>query len=393
MTPSPYARHFSLDERVVFLNHGSFGATPRAVQTLQSQLRARMEAQPVQFLVRDLEALLDAARMSLARFVRCDPDGIGLVANATTGVNSVLRSLTFAPGDELLTTDHTYNACANALRFVAERSGAKVVIAKVPFPLTGEGEVTEAVMAAVTDRTKIVLIDHVTSPTGLVFPVAEIVRRLSARGVETLVDGAHAPGMVPLDLEALGAAWYTGNLHKWVCAPKGAGFLYARRDVREAVRPTVISHGANFTHPCRSRFRLEFDWTGTVDPTPWLCVPEALRVVGAMSPDGWEGVMRDNRALALRARDILCDALGVRAPAPDGMLGSLAAIPLPDEPDVSKWEFESPLQKELRERHQIEVPVMPWPRLPGRLVRVSAQKYNTEEAYRALAAALAPLRG
>ncbi len=345
----------------------------------------------MQFFVRDLESLLDAARASLGAFLGALADDLVFVPNATTGVNTALRAMKLAPGDELLVTDHEYNACANALDAVATATGATVVRVAVPFPLRDAGEVVDALMAKVTPRTRFALIDHVTSQTGLVFPVERIVGALRARGVEVLVDGAHAPGMLPLELEKLGAAFYTGNLHKWVCAPKGAAFLHVRRDLQPSVRPIVISHGANSRRTDRSRFRLEFDWIGTDDPTPFLTVPDALRVMGSLLPGGFEALRAHNHAVTLRARDLLCRTLSVDPPAPDDMLGSMAAVPLPAAlvaRDTSPNDVLDPLQAWLFERHRIEVPIIPWPDAAHRLVRVSAQLYNRTDEYEALAAAL-----
>jgi isopenicillin-N epimerase len=387
---NPFAAHWTLDPQVDFLNHGSFGACPRPVLEAQSELRARMERQPLQFLARDLEGLLDDARGALARFVGANPDDLAFVPNATTGVNTVIRSLELQPGDELVATDHSYNACLNALRW-HEKQGVKVAIAKVPWPIAGPWQVVDAVLGAVTDRTRLALIDHVTSPTGLVFPVQEIVRRLDQRGIHTLVDGAHAPGMLPLNVREIGAAWYTGNCHKWLCAPKGAAFLHVRRDRQQGLRPLVISHGANSARTDRPRFRLEFDWSGTDDPTPFLCIPYALRFLGALLPGGWPELMERNHALAARGRRLLCDALRIEAPAPDQMLGSLASVPLPDFAGAMPpaggvpWH---PLQKALLEKHGIEVPVMNFPAAPKQLIRIAAQIYNSEAQLARLAAAL-----
>ena len=377
-----------LDPDVTFLNHGSFGACPEPVLQAQAQLRAEMEHEPVRFLSRErLESRLDAARAALGAFVGSDPEDLAFVPNATTGVNTVLRSLRFTAGDELLTTDHLYNACRNALEFVARDAGARVVVAAVPFPLAGDGAVLDAVLGAVTPRTRLAVLDHVTSPTGLVLPLARLVSELAERGVDTLVDGAHAPGMIPLDLRTLGAAYYVGNCHKWLCAPKGSGFLCVRRDRQARIRPLVISHGANSTRTDRSRYRLEFDWTGTHDPTPYLAVPTALAVMQAQLPGGWPALMARNRAVALGARRELCAALGLEVPCPDPMIGALAAVPLPNAAAPAA-PARDPVQTRLFELFRIQVPVMPWPASPGRLLRISAQIYNSPKDYERLATVL-----
>ncbi|HZJ55287.1 MAG TPA: aminotransferase class V-fold PLP-dependent enzyme [Myxococcaceae bacterium] len=388
--PSPLAAHWTLDPEVTFLNHGAFGACPREVLALQTELRVRMERNPMDFLVRALEPLLDEARTRLAAFLRADPEELVFVDNATTGVNTVLRSLELHPGEELLTTDHAYNACLNALHAVAGPSGARVVIAPVPFPLRGPEVVVEAVLEAVTSRTRLVLLDHVTSATGVVFPVESLVPVLQARGIDVLVDGAHAAGMVPVDLRTLGAAYYTGNCHKWLCAPKGAAFLHVRRDRQAGLRPLVISHGANSPRTDRSRFRLEFDWTGTRDLSPLLCVGQAIDVVGDLVPGGWDEVRARNGELARRARTLVCEALGVAPPCPEWMLGSLAAVELPRHP---RWPLPGPrdldpLQDALFARHRIEVPVYGWPVADRRWIRVSPHLHNSEAQYLFLAEAL-----
>ena len=387
-SPSPWV----LDPSVTFLNHGSFGACPLDVLQAQRALQERMERQPVRFLSRELEELLDAARAALGAFLKADPDDLAFVPNTTSGVNTVLRSLAFAPGDELIVTDHAYNACRNALDYVAGQTGARVVVATVPFPIPAAEVVTAAIVGAVSARTRVALVDHVTSPTGLVFPLAAIVRALAERGVDTLVDGAHAPGMVRVDLESLEAAYYTGNAHKWLCAPKGSAFLWVRRDRQDGVHPLTISHGFNSRRDDRSRFRIEFDWTGTSDPTPFLTIPAALRSIEARLQGGWPAVMERNRALALEARRMLCAALEVARPSPDDMIGALAAVPLPD---ATTWESgrrsDDHLQQALRDRFGIEVPVPLWPAPPRRLVRVSAQLYNRADQYAELAAALVTL--
>jgi isopenicillin-N epimerase len=374
----------------VFLNHGSFGAAPKAVLEEQSRIRLQIEREPLIFFDHDYLRELDQARGVLAVFLGARTDDLVFVANATTGVNTVLRSLRLERGDELLVTDHEYNACRNALDAVAADSRAEVVVASIPFPLSSEDQVVGAILERISARTRLLLIDHVTSQTGMVLPVGRLVSEARRRGVDVLVDGAHAPGIVALNLDSLGAAYYTGNLHKWVCAPKGAAFLHVREDRRDRVRPLVISHGANARPVKRSRFHLEHDWTGTRDPSAWLSVPVALREMESMVEGGWQEVRRRNRDLALEGRDILCDVLGIDAPCPDTMIGSLASLPLPDGDSGSVNElfpFDG-LQDRLLKEYRIEVPVIAWPAPPRRLVRISAQLYNSRPQYVALAEAL-----
>lgn len=327
---APIARGlWGLDPEVLYLNHGSFGACPRPVLEYQASLREELEREPVRFLARTLGRRLDDARAELARLLGADPEGLAFVTNATTGVNTVLAAIDLAPGDELLTTDHAYNACRNALEAWGAKRGARVVVARIPFPVTDERQLVEPLLAAVGPRTRLALVDHVTSPTALVFPVREIVSALATHGVDTLVDGAHAPGTIPLALDELGAAYYTGNAHKWLCAPKGAAFLWVRADRREAMTPLVVSHGRNQEWPGRSRFRLEFDWTGTFDPTAWLSIPRALRTLEQAVPGGWPAIMSRQRELALAARARIARRLEVPLPCPDSMIAAMASVLLP----------------------------------------------------------------
>lgn len=393
-SPSPPEDFWPLDPALTFLNHGSFGSTPRPVLAAQQAWRERMERQPVQFLWRELETHLDAARACLAAFLGAQAADLAFVPNATTGVNTFLRSFPLQPGDELLITDHEYAACANAAAHAAQLAGARLIVARVPLPLESADQIFEAVLGAVTGRTRLALLDHVTSQTALIFPIAQLVRELAARGVETLVDGAHGPGMVPLALDALGAAAYTGNCHKWLCAPKGAAFLHVRGDWQKRVRPLVISHGASSPRRDRPRFLVEFDWTGTFDPSAVLAVPESLRVMGEQLPGGWPELMRRNHDLAVAARRLLTEALGVPAPCPEELIGSTAVVPLPPAPPEEGPPpplLQAPLQARLLEHFRIEVPVIHWRAFPERWLRVSAQLYNTRSQYERLAGALRAL--
>jgi isopenicillin-N epimerase len=256
--------------------------------------------------------------------------------------------------------------------------------------VTDTDRIVAAVLHRVTPRTRLALLDHVTSPTALVLPIQELVRALAERGVDTLVDGAHAPGMLSLSVRDVGAAYYTGNCHKWVCAPKGAGFLHVRRDKQAEVRPIAISHGANARRTDRSRFLMEFDWTGTHDPSPYLCIPAALRFMAALLPGGWPALRQRNHDVTVAARRRICTALGIAPPCPDTMLGSMATIPISDgatEPPGSALAVD-PLQDLLLRRYRIEVPVFPWPAPPHRCTRFSVQAYNTPEQFEHFAQAL-----
>ena len=387
--PSPFRRHWRLKPGTVFLNHGSFGACPKPILQLQEKLRREMEAEPVQFLWRRYEERLEPSRAALAAFLGARSHDLAFVTNSTTGVNAVVRSLKLGRGDELLTTNLDYNACHNVLVEATRRAGAKLVTAQIPFPLGSERDVVDAVLGCVSARTRLAMIDHVTSDSALVLPVARIIRELESRGIDTLVDGAHAPGMVPLDLAKLRPAYYTGNLHKWVCAPKGAAFLWARRDRQEELQPAVISHGNNRPRSGYSAFQDRFDWCGTFDPTAWMCVGESIRWLGKLLPGGWEELRERNRALTVAARRTLCTQLGVEAPCPESMLGSMATVPLPGRlqatPAAGKIDAE---QLQLYDRFGIEVPFSRIGRPARRYLRFSAQLYNGAADYHFLAGAL-----
>ena len=380
---------WSLDPSVSHLNHGSFGATPTAVIEAQERLRYRLEANPTRFMLDYYQPALDSARRRVADFVGADTAGLGFVNNATSGVNAVLRSLepTLRPGDEIVITSHGYNACRNAVSVSAARCGVRVVTASFPFPIQDPGQVTRGVLGAVSARTRLVLLDSVTSPTALVLPVRELVSALEP-GVEVLVDAAHAPGMIDFDVSSLGASYVTANCHKWMCSPKGAGFLYVREDRRRKIYPAVISHGYNGAWPSTGgHIHKQFDWIGTDDPTAWLTVPDALDVVGAFHPDGWEGVRRTNRNLCLEARNLLVDVLRIDPPAPDEMIGAIASVPLPPS-GVPAGNIFDPLMANLRTRWGIEAMVFSWPGPTERVLRISAQQYNRIEEFERLAQAL-----
>nr|WP_236649519.1 aminotransferase class V-fold PLP-dependent enzyme [Rhodopirellula sp. SM50] len=345
----------------------------------------RLECDPIEFLgpERSLLPKLDRVRDCIGRLVAADPADLAFVRNATEGVNAVLRSFPLSTGDEVVITNHGYNACNNAARYAAERCGATVSVAELPFPIKSSTQVIEAIDATLSSKTRLLLIDHVTSPTGLVLPVKELIELAHRRGVRVMVDGAHAPGMVPVDLSDLDPDYYTANHHKWLCGPKTSGFLYVRRDWQHEVRPTTISHGANSPGLGKTTFLAEFNWVGTYDPTPILSMPTAIEFLCGLKEGGLAQLMRDNHALVLAGRQKLLDALGCDLPAPADMLGSLASVPLPAE-GVGDGESANRLQRRIFHEHAIEVPIF---MLNGTLpcLRISAQVYNSLDQYERLA--------
>ena len=383
------ANHWSLDPNVAVLNHGSFGACPTAVLAEQTRLRALIEANPTGFYFNERPRLWREAIEAISRFMNADPDGVAFQTNATAAVNTVLKSLTFRPGDEILVLDHAYQACRNTVEFIAAQQGVKVVPVALPFPPESEDQIVELVLAAATDRTRLAMIDAVTSPTALRLPFERLTRELEARGIDVLLDAAHGAGIVPLDVRALGAAYVATNCHKWLCTPKAAGVLSVRSDRRHLIRPLITSHGLSAGAEGNARFRVEHDWPGTIDPTPWLCIPKAIEYLGGLMPGGWPAIMERNHALAVRARDILADAIGAPSRAPASMLASMATLAIQPDTDPGRPALTAdPLMSRLRDEYGIQVVVFSWPMHRARYLRVSAALYNGEEEYRFLAKAL-----
>jgi len=380
------ARHWILDSETCFLNHGSFGATPVSVLEEQSRLRNLIESDPVRFFERDYIPMMKGAVGKLSEFINADPEGLVFVKNTTEGVNTVLRSLNLKPGDEIIVTNHSYQACWNAVDFVTERSDAKTVVVDIPFRVKNEGEVVDLIMDKITGKTVLAMIDTVTSATGLRMPFEKLVRDIQGVGVDVLLDAAHGPGIVPLDLIAMDAAYCTGNCHKWICTPKGSAFLHIREDRKSLVRPLSISHGYSFEGTDQEKFEYEFGWPGTQDPTAWLCIPHAIEFLGSLLDGGWQEIMDHNRALAIQGRRILCRALGTSPPVPDSMVSSIAAVEMPGEGDVGPMSLEGdPYHNFLLDEFGIQVPVFPWRHHNKKYIRISAQLYNHVEEYEFLA--------
>jgi len=367
-----------LDPEVTFLNHGSFGATPRAVLGEQERWRALMERHPTHFMSEELPPALRAVRARLAAFVHAGADDLVFVENATAGCNTVLRSLRLAPGDEILVTDHGYAAVRKAAEYVAARAGARVVEAVVPFPLEDAAQVIAAVSSRLSPRTRLAIFDHITSPTAVIFPVRELTALCRAAGVPVLIDGAHAPGMLSLDVPSVGADWYTGNCHKWLMAPKGSAFLWAASERQGDVHPLVISHGYG------QGFTAEFDWVGTRDPSAWLSVPAAIDFHEWL---GGAKLRERNATLAREQATLLAHAWNTERGAPDALTGSMAAVRLPLREGAAA-ERALDLRRKLFHEHRIEVPVTAF---AGALwARISAHAYNRPADYARLAACFRP---
>ncbi len=367
---------WSLDPAIHFLNHGSFGATPRFVQAAQIRWREELEYEPVRFMVDILPDALRVAAARLARFVGASPSRLALVENATAGANAVLRSMRWNAGDRIVLANHAYPAVKNAASFLAERHGLHVIEANVPWPLAGSEALIDAYAAAIKAGARIAIIDHIFSPLAVVTPIEAIVQLCRERGVQVLVDGAHAPGMLPLSLDALGdmgVDWYVGNCHKWLCAPKGCGFIVATLAGQRDLHPAVISNYFG------EGFETEFSWTGTADPSARLAITAALEFIEALGVDRYRSALRDQtRAAAVH----LANAWGVEPGAPADMFAAMVTLPLPVTEPGSK-EAAARWRLKLLQEHNIEVPIHA---INGRLwVRVSAQVYNELSDYDALA--------
>lgn len=375
--PSEFSHLWAVEPGAIYLNHGSFGACTKYILEKQDEYRQRLEGQPMRFLVRELEGLVGKAAEKIAGFVNADPSDMVFVQNATTGVNTVFRSLKFEPGDEILITNHIYYACRKLLEYIAETTGAVIVEVKYDIPLDSAGQITEAVLSGVSRRTKIALIDHITSATALIQPVEEIVRELDKRGIDTMVDGAHVPGSIPLDIRSINAAYYTANCHKWLCSPKSAAFLHVRKDRQKGIVPMTISHAGHKAEPFTERFF----WQGTLDPSPLLCAADSIDYMASLMPGGWEAIMKRNHDICIQARDYFCSELGLAPGCPAAMNPAMSTIRLPNlgEDHPPDYKHCDAIQDRIYREYGLELPLWYWGDPPGRTTRISVQLYNSFE--------------
>lgn len=414
---STVAHHWRLDPDLVFLNHGSFGACPTPVIEAQQRCRDRIEREPVSFYCDELFTRTDRSRRAIATLTGGRPEDYVFLANATQAVATVMDNAmqgvglsggrALGAGDEILINSHEYPACRNIVHRAADRSGAAVVSVDLPWldapsPVTSE-QLFQLIMSGVTQRTRLCMISLITSPTGLVMPIQRLVRAMRERGVATLIDAAHGPGAIAMDVNALGADFLTSNCHKWLCSPKGSAFLHVRAEHQRGFRPLALSNFAKAKDGTkdRSKFNLEFDYVGTDDPTARLAIADAVELVPECAGRSWEGIIAHNHSLVMRGRDILLSRLGMSAPATEELIGPLATVPLPDVPESRRAPiasrptlYSNALQDNLVARHRVQVPVwvpsayLGQPFDGKRYIRLSAQVYNTIEQYEYLADAI-----
>ena len=353
---------FLIRDDVVFFNHGSFGACPKDVFQQYQMWQLELERQPIEFLGRRRADLLQQATDVIAEFLNAPAEELMFVTNATTGINTVAKSLKLSAGDQILTTDHEYGAIDKTMKFVAQKTDAEIVRYHVEVPYTTDEDFVDGLFAQVTDRTKVILLSHITSASSLIFPVEAICHRARELGIFTIIDGAHVPGQLPLDLSAIGADVYSGNFHKWVCAPKGAAFLHVRKEHHHWVDPLVISHGwyegADFFE--------QNEWQGTRDIAAFLTVPTAIQF---QREHQWEQVRKDCHELAVATQMRICDEYGL-TPLSQNQFSQMVTIPLPSGNAVE-------IAQKLYDQFKIEIPGTVVEDRPH--LRVSFQVYNTAE--------------
>jgi isopenicillin-N epimerase len=375
---------FFLDPEVIFLNHGSFGATPKPVMDAYQSWQARLERQPVKFIARELFSELEAARERLGDYLTAPSNDLVFIPNATFGVNIVARSLDLNPGDEILTTNHEYGACENVWEFIQMKTGAKLMRASIPDPVPAPEEVANLIWNAVTPRTRAIFISHISSPTAVQLPVDLICRRARQAGILTIIDGAHAPGQLPLNLNTIDPDFYLGNCHKWMLSPKGAGFLYARADVQSMLEPLVISWGWGENSPYRtgSSFIDQLEWWGTKDPAAYLSVPASIDF---QVEHNWPERLSQCQRILMNGIEEISQITGLPSFYSENSLPfvQMAVTRLPAIPNLAAF------QKALYQRCRIEVPCTTWE--SQSLIRISVQVYNTQDDLKALAKALAKL--
>lgn len=378
-----------IEPGLTMLNHGSYGVCPRPVIEAHFEFRRLMESDPPKFFIVELERRMDLTRRRLGEFLGVDPDWIAPCGNASIALATCIKNAGIKPGDDLLVTSHEYASGLNELKRMSAREGFRVVTANIPFPIQSQQQAFDAIMEAITPKTRLAIVSHITSATALVLPIDRIVRELRNRGIEVIADGAHTAGQVPVTLRDLPFSWYTGSLHKWLCTPKGTGFMLVPPDKQATFRPMWLSTRAEKGRTDRKLFHCDFDYTGTSDFTASLTVPTAIDTIASLKPGGWPEVMKANHDLAVRGRGLVCEMLGFEPNCPDDMVGSMASIILPEPRNPQpKRLYDDALQDNLRDHHRIQIPIWRFGTQNTRLCRLSAHLYNTLDDYRRLGEAL-----
>ena len=367
---------FFLDPEIIFLNHGSFGACAKPVYENLLVWQKKLEEEPVKFFEDIIFDALKKSREALAAYINCSADDLVYFSNPTTAVNAVARSLRLEPGDEVLSTNHIYGALDRSWKYICADKNARFVKAKIPFPIQSKQEFRDCLLSSVTDRTKVIFLSHITSMTAMIFPVEEIIEYAKERNILTIIDGAHVPGHIPLDINKLDADIYTGACHKWMCTPKGVSYLYVKKEFQENVHPLVVSWGWESENPGPSKFLDWHEWQGTRDMSAFLTIPVAIKF---LNKHNWLKLGRRCRKQVVRTRNEFLDMLSIPPPCPDSWLGQMASIPLPiDDADLFK--------NIILKKYKIQVPVFKWEDIT--LLRFSIQFYNTKSDLDRLLAAV-----
>jgi isopenicillin-N epimerase len=383
-----YSDLFMIEKGFTALNHGSYGAVPGAILEYQYSLINRMESLTTRFFTRELSALLEGSLSTLCDFINTPYESTVFIKNATTAANAVLKSVPFEKGDEVVTTNLIYASCRKALDHITSQKGVKVHKVEIPFPAKDKITISNKIMEKVNERTKLIFIDHITSETATIMPVEMIIEAASKLGIEVFVDGAHAPGMIPLDISKLKPDYYTGNCHKWLYTPKGSAFLYVNPQKFDQMVPTVISNHYNDGATPAQRFRNSFDWSATMDYSGYACVGKTIKYLEKEVEGGWEEIRKRNHALVLKGRDILTEMLNLSPTVPDEMTGSIVTMKLGSKSVKDPATGLDVVQVELLDRYKIEALITTLYPTDERIIRISAALYNNEEDYVKLGEAL-----
>jgi isopenicillin-N epimerase len=397
-TPTTNRAHapvrWPIEPGLTMLNHGSYGICPEYIHERQSELRRLMDADPIRFFLHHLEELADKSRAALGEFIHADPEDIALVQNATFAVATCLHAIDWRPGDQVLVTDHEYTATLNELERLSRTRGIEVVHAKIPLPVVGPDHIYDTVAGKITDRTRLVITSHITSASALILPVERIVATCRERGIEVLIDGAHGPGQIGLDLRALRPTYYAASCHKWLCTPKGAAFFYADKSVRDRIQPLALSCRVHEKRADRMPFLCDFDYVGTGDYTAALVIPDCIEHLGAQRSGGWAELRAENHAKALAGAKAIRERCELEPTYPEELAGTLTgcmySLLLPANPDRTRpTRYADALHDRIMGEHGIQVPIWTLDAAGARVCRVSAQLYNRAEEYERFGEALA----